>query len=736
MGEVFLAEDSVLQRKVALKLLSEARKNDPVANAGVLEEARAAAAIDHPYICKVYETGKEGDVAFIAMEYVEGETLKDRIAAAPLPMQVTLELAVEILSALAAAHARGVLHRDLKPANVMLALDGHVRLMDFGMARRGALDDAEETQAASFQSERAAGTPAYMSPEQILGMPLDQRSDLFSMGIMLYEMLTGVHPFLRTSAMRTMLAITGEEASALRGHLPGCPKEVEQVVGKLLRREVGGRYRAAKAVLADLKVMDTRKREVESQRVAGAETREESGQPISASIAVLPFVAKTHAKQDEYLADGIADDIIAHLTKLTDMKVISRNSTMRYKGVEEPLEKVGREMDVDTVLEGTIRHSGKRLKITAGLSDVKTRRQLWMESYERDFKDVFAIQAEVALKIATTLRTALSADQKGRLEDEPIQDLDAYRLYLKGRHFLYAMTQESMPKAIRYFKEALDIDPLYARSYAAMASAYAHAGHFDFLKPRDAFPKAKAAAARALELDDKLADAHAAMGLVKLFFEWDWEGAQKELLRAIGLNPGDPDARMFYSWYLAFLGRFRESLSEARLALEYDPLSLFAGANVAWVLQMSSRYDEALEQYQRILEMQPNFVVARALMAVVYAEQEKHDEAIAILSEWNWTRLHLAQAHAMAGNRDTSLEILGELTAGGTAKHHSSFDIGLTYLLLQDVDAGFEWMEKALEERDNKIIYTRELFKRTPQLRALLEHPRCREVLRQTGLER
>jgi serine/threonine protein kinase/Flp pilus assembly protein TadD len=723
MGEVFLAQDTSLDRKVALKFLPEDAQQDPSARRRILREAKAAAAIDHPFICKIYEAGDVDGRAFIGMEFVEGETLQQRLKTAALPLKMALHLAGEIAEALAKAHSLGIVHRDLKPANIMLTAEGHVKVMDFGLATRLAADP-EATQETSLAAGQVVGTITYMSPEQVRGQPLDQRTDLFSLGIILYEMLTGVHPFRKKSSLETAMAITQEEQWPISRHIQSCPQLLDHIVRKLLTKEAAKRYQLAAEVQNDL-------RQLEENRLEHvAESR-----PEIASIAVLPFANASANPENEYFSDGITEDIIAQLSKIPGLKIISRSSVLRYKGTDKPPDEIARELGVDTILEGSVRRSGNRVRIFSGLVDVHTHRQLWSETYDREMDDIFAIQSEVSRQIATTLKTTLSPTQQLNLQPSAAHNLEAYHLYLKGRHFLGKNTPDAIQKAIHFFQQALDIEPTYARSYAAISTAYANCGNFSYLPPGEAFPKAKAAARRALELDEGLAEAHVSMALVMLFHDWNLPEAERGFQRGIELNPTSAEAHLYYTWYLTAVGRFNEAVVEARSALELDPLSPFMGTNLGWALQMASRHDQAIEEYKKTLELDPNFVFASGCLAAVYIEQNRYEEGLALLKQASWNPLQLAQGYAVAGDPVAARKIVAEVTDASQRQHCSPLEVAMVHFFLGDAEEGFTWLEKSYQLHENKLIYLKQIFRRVPQLQRYYSDSRCQDLLRRVGLQ-
>jgi TolB-like protein/Tfp pilus assembly protein PilF len=439
-------------------------------------------------------------------------------------------------------------------------------------------------------------------------------------------------------------------------------------------------------------------------------------------------------KENEYFSDGITEDIIASISRIPGLNVISRTSVMRYKGTTKSPEEIARELRVDVILEGSVRRAGNRVRIRSGLVDVESHQQLWAEAYDRDMTDIFDIQSEVAQSIATTLKATLSADHRQLLQPAPPPNLEAYHLYLRGRHFLNRMTPEGIQKAIECFEGALALDPGYARSHAGISTAYVNAAHFSYMPPQEAFPKAKTAARTALEMDPMLAEAHSSMAVVLFNYDWEWAEAERSFRRAIELNPSYAEAHTAYSVFLTVHGRNEEAVEQARRGLELDPLSLMASMGLGWVLHFANRHEEAIRQFEATLEMDPNYLIARCLLAVVYLEQGRYDEAIPILQQWHWSRAHLGQAYATSGDANAAREILKEITDPSQVNYFSAFDIGLIYFLIGENDEGFRWFEKAYQVRENKLIYVKEIFKRVARLHVEPSDPRWTSLLQRLNL--
>jgi serine/threonine protein kinase/tetratricopeptide (TPR) repeat protein len=716
MGEVYLAVDTSLQRKVALKILPPEAQADPSSRERLLREARAAAAIDHPYVCKIFEVGEAEGVIFIAMEFVEGETLGERLRSGPLGWQEAVRIAGEVAEALARAHEKGVVHRDLKPSNVMLAPDGHVKVLDFGLAKRVCSSGAELQTAATLTVEGALlGTPAYMSPEQARGVPVDHRTDIFSLGLLLYEMLSGHNPFQKPSLVETLAAILKETPPPLGRYNPDCPRRLEDTVARMLAKEAERRHPSAREVCNAL-------RSISSEPSGFSATPRSNG----LSIAVLPFANLSADPEQEYFSEGITEDIIAQLSKIPGCRVIARTSVMRYRNTDKDIAEIARELSVNNVLEGSVRRAGSRVRITTALVDASTNRQLWAEVYDRELDDIFAVQADVARQIAAALATTLSPTALRRLDTAP-RDSEAYQLYLKGRYFLNRLLPDEVRKAIRHFQEALDLDPTLANSYAGLSTCYALAAHYDYMPPREGFPRAQAAARRALELDEQLAEAHVSMGLALMFYDWNWRAAENSFRRAISLDPNRADARMYYSWWLALRQRSEEAIAEARQAVRLDPLG-FAATSLAWVLVTAGCFDEAIEVSLRTLEFDPNSLQARNTLGIAYMGKGMFEEGIREIRSWTWRKANLAIAYAVAGRNEEARAIVDEVASRPSERRPS--DIAYVCALIGDSEQAARWLEKAYEERDYMLAC--HLANRWAKGH---QHPILKAYLQRMGLE-
>ncbi len=583
MGAVYRAYDTRLHRDVALKVLPPEHMADPERRQRLMREARAASALNHPNIVTVHEIGSERGVDFIAMEFVEGRSLADAIPAKGLPLARALDYAIAIAGALAKAHAAGIIHRDLKPANIIVTRDGRIKLLDFGLARRVQLTESEST---TFTAEgEIAGTPAYMSPEQAEGKPVDARSDLFAFGSLLYEMVTGQRAFHGASKLSTLSAILKEEPQPVSAVVADAPRDLEKIITRCLRKDPARRFQDTddlKIALAELKeALPTPKPSRRGWILALAAVAMSAvpvtyfaarARPID-SLAVMPFINVGADPNTEYLSDGITENLINNLSQLPKLRVVPRSLAFAYKGKEMDPRKVGQELHVRSILTGRVVRRGDSLNIQTELVDVGEVSQLWGQQYDRKFTEILAVQEDIARQISKKLRLRPSGEEQQRLGKRSTENTEAYQLFLKGRYYWNRRTPEMLKKANEYFQQAIEKDPGYGLAYAGLAQSYALFSWYGVQSPGESCPKAKAAAVKALEIDESLAGAHAALGWIKMFCDWDWPGSEREFKRALEINPSDGTTRMWHGAYFEAMGRLEEAIAEDKRGLEAEPFS-------------------------------------------------------------------------------------------------------------------------------------------------------------------
>jgi len=614
MGVVYKAEDKKLKRVVALKFLFPQAVGAEEDKTRFIHEAQTAASLNHPNICTVYEIDEYEDQPFIAMECLDGESLQANIRSGPLKLDKAVEIAAQIAEGLQEAHSRGIIHRDIKSANIMLTATGRVKVMDFGLAK-------SPGRTRLTRSGMTVGTAAYMSPEQAKGGRVDHRTDIWSLGIVLHEMLTGELPFKADYEQATIYLIMNQEPPSTQSRRSDVPNELERIITRALKKDVRERYQSAEDLKKDLELL----RDTTRSRSMRGKVAEEEDKP---SIAVLPFRDMSSQRDQEYFCEGIAEELINALVKLRGLRVAARTSAFQFKGRESNVKEIGEELNVRTVLEGSIRKAGNRLRITAQLVNVEDGFHIWSEKYDRELDDIFAIQDDISLAIVDKLSVKLFGEEKSALVKRHTVDQEAHNLYLTGLYFWNRRHEGGMKRAMECFRQAIDKDPGYALAHVGVADTYNITGMFGYLPPKEAFPKAIAAAKRALEIDDTLGEAHASLGFARTFYEWDWSAAENEFIRAIELSPNYATAHSWYGLYLSATGRNDEGINEAEKARDLDPLSLIINATVGLLYYFASRYEESIANQKKALELDPDFLIANGWIVMAYAENGMCDRAV------------------------------------------------------------------------------------------------------------
>jgi serine/threonine protein kinase/Tfp pilus assembly protein PilF len=773
MGEVYLARDQRLGRKVALKLLPEYLTEDETQLSRFTTEARTASALNHPNILTVHEIGAEGNRHFIATEFIEGITLRALLRRGRMNLHDALEIAVQVASALAAAHESGVVHRDIKPENIMLRPDGYAKVLDFGIAKLTEPELAAGKRPAGTTTLRLQtrpglmiGTAQYMSPEQARGQTGDARSDIWSLGVVLYEMIAGIPPFSGATPSACIASIPKTEPPPLSTVLSNVPVKLQSIVEKALHKDRDERYQTIKEMLADLRDLkggqtaegSSLQTQARAEAIVNKVKRPKRGallslaaamlaaafayffyfaaptpSPNEKSIAVLPFADLSQARDQEYFCDGIQEEILTRLSKIADLKVISRTSTQRFKSAPKNLPEIAKQLGVANILEGTVQKAGGQVRVNVQLVNARDDSHLWAEKYDRKLTDVFGVESEIAKAIADTLQAKLSGFEQRAIATRPTENAEAHQLYLKGTFFSNKRTGPDLRTAIDYFKEAIVKDPNYALAYAGLADAYALLSLFGGEGPQETAPQAKAAARKALELEDALPEAHNSLGLVLALHDFDFAQSKKEFERAIELNPNYATAHhQFGNMNLAMVGEFDRAIAEGMRAVELDPLSLIINADLGQNFLLARRYDEAIDQLRKTLAMDPRFYYARwslgealqlsGQLREAMAEYEKAAE----ITDDPIVLAMLAQGYAKTDQHEKARYLLSQLEQLAAHRHVGPFTFALIHLALGDKEKAIDELERAYRERADLGIVG---IKVEPLLDPLRGHPRFEHLL-------
>jgi serine/threonine-protein kinase len=739
MGVVYKAEDTRLKREVAIKFLPRQIAASDEERERFKIEAQAAAALNHPNIATIHAIEEIDGEMFIVMEYVDGQNLQKMIemrGGSPLPIDEAIDYASQIAAGLQAAHEKGTVHRDIKPANIMLTSKGQVKITDFGLAKMARVSSLTK-------AGMTLGTAAFMSPEQARGEELDHRTDIWALGVVIYQMLTGELPFKGLYEAALLYSILNEAPAPVTKRNAVIPAEIAAVVEKALQKNPGERFQNVGELLAALK-MPAFQTATKTSLTSGGQSRFVALPPAKTetipAMVVLPFVDMSPQQDQEYFCDGMAEELINALTQIEGWRVVSRTSAFQFKGQAQDIRKIGEQLNVDTVLEGSVRKAGNRLRITAQLINVADGFQIWSEKYDRELDDVFAIQDEIAGAIVKKLKIKLTGEQESQLVKRYTENLEAYNLYLQARFHLNKRTEESLQKGVAYCEQAIALDPEYALAYAGLADGFALLGFQGFLSPKEAMPKAKAAAEQALAIDDALAEAHTSLGCIRVIYERNWPEAAKEFNRALELNPNSSSAHYWHAlWYLLPTGQFDLCLAEIQKAQELDPLSLVLNAGIGWQYYFARDFDRAIAALQKTLELDKDFLFAHDVLGQAYAQKGMHEQAIAeiekavALSNRRTLSLGaLGHAYALAGKRDEAQKILDELLALAQQKYVSSYDIALVYTGLGEKEQALEWLEKAFEEHNGWLVF----LNVEPQFDGLRSEARFTALLKRMGLEK
>ena len=712
MGKVYRALDTKLDEEVALKLIKLEIASDETTLERFRNELKIARNIVHKNVGRMYHLSEEKGIHYITMEYISGEDLKSFIRrSGQLAVETVLRIARQVGEGLAEAHRLGVVHRDLKPGNIMIDREGNARIMDFGIARsikgRGITG-----------GDVIIGTPEYMSPEQVDGKELDQRSDIYSLGIIIYEMATGRVPFEGITPFSIAVKHKLDFPPPPKSLNSRIPEGLNLLILTCLEKDREKRFKNAEAFLQEL------------GRIGEAEPETAQVPAWKKSIAVLPFKSMSADPEQEYFCEGLAEELINTLTKIQDLRVVARTSAFSFKGRDIDIREIGKKLNVETVLEGSVRKSGSRLRIMAQLINVADGYHLWSERFDREMEDVFAIQDEISLAIAGRLKLQLLGEEKENVIRRYTENIEAYNLYLKGIYWRRMLQPDRVHNSIEYFKQAIEKDPGFALAYAGLAYAYQILSFYAAAPSKEYYPKAKQAALKALELDDRLAEAHESLGVITGYQEWDWKNAEREYLRALELSPGYVWAHFHLANTFLYQGRYDEAVRRMQKSHALDPLNIAFNRNLGLVYFRSGRLEDAVKTFHRTIELDPSFVSTHLFLGYVYIQMAKYEEALEVIQKDTLPRavvdLNLGVVYAQMGRRDEALRIFNDYQERSKREFFPPYYFALLCFAIGEKDLGFKWLEKGYEEHDGwmvsvKVDFLLEGVRQDPKFGAILK---------------
>ena len=784
MGEVYLAEDTRLKRRVAIKFLRPGSAGDERASRRLMREAQAAATLDHPNICSVYEVGRDDGLDYIVMQYVEGETLAASIRRKPPEFEESLDIAVQVADALAEAHRHGIIHRDIKPQNIMITPRGQAKVLDFGLAKlfdnslaQRTTTDTLATQNLDTDPGTVMGTATYMSPEQARGKTLDARTDIFSFGVVVYEMITGRAPFGAPTLAQVIAAILEQDPPPLGSYAPEVPPEMQRIIDTALCKDADQRYQSMAQMAGELKDLKfkvdsgqgqsswrggrtAKPASVRASLNRGLGERrywafaaaalivvavvayylvQHSRKPVNAgsrpmaSLAVVPFKPLSPGIEDESLGVGLAEDLVTRLSSTRQIVVTPTNSAARLAGRGMEPADIGRALGVDGVLTGTVQRAGDRIRFDAQLVRTEDRTAVWADKFDERAADILAVQDRLSERLTQALALQLSEEQQRLLTKPYTTDAEAFQLYMKGDYYWRKRTREGFNVCADYLQQALRKDPRYAVAYAGLAATYSSQSQLGFAAPNDAMPLAEAAVMKALDMDDTLPNAHVVLATIKSVYDWDHAGGEKEFQRAIELDSNYLEAHQYYGLCLAAMGRFADSRGQLQQAQKIDPESPLLGTTTTYALYLAGDYDDVIGRCKRAIEVNPNFYLLHLHLGQALAAKGSYDQAI---SEFQKARIvsgdaptvvaRLGHAYAASGRTQEARLMLQELQQASAQPHY----VAQVFVGLDQQDRAIEWLEKARQERSGDLVY----LKTDPIYKRLQSNPKFRELLGQIGL--